>query len=494
MTAHVYSVTLANEAVARGVQLSPVPVGTSCEEGLKQMAKQQLAKVLAIDDDAQGIEFIKDVLADSGVEILTASDPQTGLRIFKESRPQIVLLDLVMPGVQGLEILESIIAEDPGTDVILMSAHHSTESAVEAIQKGAADYLNKPIGVEKLRSRVAQLVSDSLIRQKTHELEHDLLDACQFEGIVGRSPLMLEVFAKTRRVSPHFRTVLVTGATGTGKELVAGALHRLSPAASGRFAVCNCSAIAENLVESELFGYVRGAFTGANRDKVGVFEYADRGTVFLDEIGELPLAAQAKLLRVLQNHEVQRVGSPATKKIDVRVIAATNRNLRSMVSQGTFREDLYYRLTMVNIMLPRLAQRREDMPLLQRHFLEKFAAEFKKPLKGLTRRAQMRMGTYSWPGNVRELENVIGHACMMVDGPVIDVGDLAEPLQGLPGDTAEQDESLLSLKELQMRHVVRVLALTGGNKLQAAKILGISRATIYQLLTQAKTEVASSVQ
>jgi DNA-binding NtrC family response regulator len=165
-----------------------------------------------------------------------------------------------------------------------------------------------------------------------------------------------------------------------------------------------------------------------------------------------------------------------------------------MVSQGTFREDLYYRLTMVNIMLPRLAQRREDMPLLQRHFLEKFAAEFKKPLKGLTRRAQMRMGTYSWPGNVRELENVIGHACMMVDGPVIDVGDLAEPLQGLPGDTAEQDESLLSLKELQMRHVVRVLALTGGNKLQAAKILGISRATIYQLLTQAKTEVASSVQ
>jgi DNA-binding NtrC family response regulator len=458
------------------------------------MAKQQSAKLLAIDDDVQGLEFIKDVLADSGVEILTATDPQAGLRIFKQARPQIVLLDLVMPGVQGLEILESIIAEDPGTDVILMSAHHSTESAVEAIQKGAADYLNKPVEVEKLRSRIAQLLSDSIRRQKTYDLEHDLLDACQFEGIVGRSPLMLEVFAKIRRVSLHFRTVLVTGATGTGKEVVASALHRLSPAASGRFTVCNCSAIAENLVESELFGYVRGAFTGAIQDKIGVFEYADHGTVFLDEIGELPLAAQAKLLRVLQNHEIQRVGSPATRKLDVRVIAATNRDLRSMVNQGKFREDLFYRLTMVNIVLPRLADRREDMPLLQRHFLDKFAAEFKKPIKGFTRRAQMRMSDYSWPGNVRELENVIGHACMMVDGPLIDIADLAEPLQGLPSYTVGQDESLLSLKELQMRHVVRVLALAGGNKLQAAKILGISRATIYQLLTQARTENAGSLQ
>jgi DNA-binding NtrC family response regulator len=459
------------------------------------MAKHHSAKLLAIDDDAQGLEFIKDVLAHSGVEILTANDPQTGLRIFKQSRPQIVLLDLVMPGVRGLEMLESILATDPGTDVILMSAHHSTESAVEAIQKGAADYLNKPIDVDKLRLRIAQLLSDAAIRQKTYQLEHQLLDACQFEGIVGRSPLMLEVFAKTRRVAPHFRTLLVTGATGTGKELVAGALHRLSPVASGRFAVCNCSAIAETLVESELFGYVRGAFTGATQDKVGVFEYADRGTVFLDEIGELPLASQAKLLRVLQNHEVQRVGSPATRAVDVRVIAATNRNLRSMVNEGSFREDLYYRLTMVNIMLPRLADRREDMPLLQNYFLEKFATEFKKPLKGITRRAQMRMSSYSWPGNVRELENVIGHACMMVDGPAIDIGDLADPLRSVPpGDAVGQDESLLSLKELQMRHVFRVLELAGGNKLQAAKILGISRATIYQLLTHAKTGDLGSLQ
>jgi transcriptional regulator with PAS, ATPase and Fis domain len=299
---------------------------------------------------------------------------------------------------------------------------------------------------------------------------------------------MLEVVAKIRRVSPHFRTVLVNGPTGTGKELVAAALHRLSPVVLGPFAVCNCSAIADTLVESELFGYVRGAFTGAAQDKVGLFEYANRGAVFLDEIGELPLAAQGKLLRVLQNQEVQRVGSPATRKVDVRVIAATNRNLRAMVSEGKFREDLYYRLTMVSITLPRLADRREDLPLLQRHFLEKFAAEFRKPLKGITRRAQARMGTYSWPGNVRELENVIGQACMLVDSPVIDIGDLADPLRGLPSDAAAQDDSLLSLRELQMRHVHRVLALAGGNKLQAAKILGISRATIYQLLTQSKPE------
>ncbi len=451
------------------------------------MTRYSPSKLLAIDDDSQGLGFVQDVLAQSGVEILTANDPQSGLRIFKQSRPQIVLLDLVMPGIQGLEMLDNILSVDPGTDVILMSAHHSTESAVEAIQKGAADYFNKPIDVAKLRTRVAQLLSDAAHRQKTYQLEHELLDACQFEGMVGRSPLMLDVFARIRRVSPHFRTVLVTGPTGTGKELVANSLHRLSPASSGRFVAFNCSAIAETLIESELFGYVRGAFTGATQDKVGVFEYADHGTVFLDEIGELPLAAQAKLLRVLQNQEIQRVGSPATRKVDVRVIAATNRNLRSMVNEGTFREDLYYRLTMVNIPLPRLADRREDMPLLQRHFLEKFAAEFKKPLKGITRRAQLRMGSYSWPGNVRELENVIGHACMMVDGPAIDIGDLAEPLRGASGDVVGQDDSLLSLKELQMKHVFRVLELAGGNKLQAAKILGISRATIYQLLTQAKT-------
>jgi transcriptional regulator with PAS, ATPase and Fis domain len=267
---------------------------------------------------------------------------------------------------------------------------------------------------------------------------------------------------------------------------VARALHRLSPAAANPFVVCNCSAIVESLLESELFGYVRGAFTGATHDKTGVFEYANHGTVFLDEIGELPLTAQGKLLRVLQNHEIQRVGSPVPRTVDARVIAATNRNLRSMVDDGTFRADLYYRLAMVEVRLPGLAERREDLPLLERYFLEKFAAEYQKPLSGMTRRAQSRMANYSWPGNIRELENVIGNACMMVDGPVIDVGDLPDPLRGPSRELPPQDDILISLEELQKRHAVRVLERVGGNKSHAAEILGISRATMYQLLAQTR--------
>jgi DNA-binding NtrC family response regulator len=450
------------------------------------MPDHPIPKLLAIDDEAQSLELIKDALSNAGVEILTASDPKIGLETFKRVRPQIVLLDLRMPGIRGLELLEWLLAADPGVEVILMTGQYSTESAVEAIQKGACDYLDKPLNVERLRRRISELLSEAQVRSRTQELEHELLDACQFSGIVGRSPLMLDVFAKLRRVAPHFRSVLVTGPTGTGKELVARALHRLSPVGTGPFAVCNCSAIVETLVESELFGHVRGAFTGATHDKIGVFEYGNHGTVFLDEIGEFSLTAQSKLLRVLQSQEIQRIGSPIPRAIDIRVIAATNRNLRAMVREGKFREDLYYRLAMVEIPLPRLMDRREDLPLLERHFLERFAAEYKKPVAGITRRAQTRMAIYSWPGNIRELENVIGNACMMVDGTVIDIGDLPEPVRGQAGDVAGQDEIMMSLEELQKRHVMRVLEHVGGNKSQAAEMLGISRATIYQLLADAK--------
>lgn len=450
------------------------------------MTGTAVPKLLAIDDQIQSLELVKDALSDVGIEILTASDPQVGLEMFKRVRPQIVLLDLVMPGVQGFEMLEKIIAADPGAEVILMTAHYSTESAVEAIQKGASDYLNKPLSVDKLRRRIAVLLSEAEERRRTHELDHEVLNACQFEGIVGRSPLMLDVFAKIRRVAPHFRNVLLTGPTGSGKELVARALQRLSPVAAGPFCVCNCSAIAETLVESELFGYTRGAFTGAFQEKIGLFEFANRGTVFLDEVGELPLSAQAKLLRVLQNNEIQRIGSPVVKTVDVRVVAATNRHLPSLVAEGKFREDLYYRLAMVEISLPRLIDRREDLPLLQRYFLEKFAHEYKKPVRGITRRAQNRMALFSWPGNVRQLENVIGNACMMVDGPVIDINDLPEPVRSQSGDPIGQPETLLPLHEMQRRHVMRVLEHVSGNKSQAAAILGISRATIYQMLTEAK--------
>jgi DNA-binding NtrC family response regulator len=452
------------------------------------MTSTTTLKLLVIDDDAQNLEMIKLALKRQGLEIMTSQDPEEGFETFLRTRPRIVLLDLVMPKVSGIEILERIVSVDPGVDVILITGHYSAESAVEAIQKGASDYLTKPIEIDKLRSRVAILLADAEMRQKTLRLDQQLIDAYRFEGMVGRGPLMMEVYAKIRRIAPHFRTVLVTGATGTGKELVARALHRLSPASRGQFVVCNCSALVDNLVESELFGYVRGAFTGATQDKVGMFEHADKGTIFLDEIGELAPAAQAKLLRVLQDRQVQRVGSLTPRSIDVRVIAATHRNLKTMVRDGQFREDLYYRLAVVEIPLPILGNRREDLPLLERHFIEKFSTEYNKSIAGLVRRAQTRLATYPWPGNVRELENVIGNACMMVDGNLIDIRDLPERLREPLNEDLGGDETFLSLDEMQRRHILRVLEGVGGNKARAAEVLGIGRATIYQLLARMKIE------
>jgi transcriptional regulator with PAS, ATPase and Fis domain len=339
-----------------------------------------------------------------------------------------------------------------------------------------------------LRERIDALVAEAERRRKTLRLDHELVDAYQFQGMVGRSPLILEVYAKIRRIAPHFRTVLVTGDTGTGKELAARALHRLSPASSGRFVVCNCSALVDNLVESELFGHVRGAFTGATQDKIGMFEYADGGAIFLDEIGELSPAAQAKLLRVLQNRQVQRVGALTARDVDVRVIAATHRNLKTMVREGRFREDLYYRLAVVEISLPKLASRREDLPLLERFFIEKFSEEYNKPISGLVRRAQTRLASYPWPGNVRELENVIGNACMMAEGNLIDIADLPERLRKPLNDELTVDDRILSLEEAQRQHVLRVLDAVGGNKARAAEALGIARATMYQMLSRMKVE------
>jgi DNA-binding NtrC family response regulator len=452
------------------------------------MNKPTIFKLLAIDDDPQTLSVIADALGDEGLEILTAEDPDAGFEMFLQFRPRIVLLDLIMPGVSGMDVLKRMIASDPGSNVIVISGHYSAESAMEAIQQGACDYLTKPLDFRRLRHRIASFLAEAEIRRRTLLLDQELVQACQFEGIVSRSPLMLDVFAKIRRVAPHFRTVLVTGATGTGKELVARAIHRLSVGSPGQFVACNCSALVESLVESELFGYVKGAFTGAIQDRAGLFENANGGVILLDEIGDLSLTAQAKLLRVLQDHHVRRVGSSVSRNIDVRVIAATNRDLRKMVREGLFREDLYYRLAVVEIALPPLANRREDLPLLQRYFVGRFAAEYKKPISGLTRRAQGLMATYPWPGNIRELENVVGNACMMVDSKFIDINDLPERLRTpFTGDSAI-DEGLLPLDEVQRRHVMRVLERVGGNKARAAEILGLGRATIYQILSRMKIE------
>jgi len=439
-------------------------------------------KLVVIDDDPQNLKLVQFVLADEQLEIHTASDPQSGLDLIRRLHPQVVLLDLVMPGVEGMELLEKILDFDPGIDVILMTGYYSTESAVEAIQKGASDYLPKPLPTEKLQQRIGQIAEEARRRQRSFTLDNDLLENFEFEGMIGRSPLMLDLFSKIRRIAPHFRTVLVTGATGVGKELVAKALHRLCAASEGPFVAMNCSSISETLAESELFGHVKGAFTGADQNKIGLFEYADGGTAVLDEIGEMPLPMQAKLLRVLQNQEFQRVGSPAPRKVNVRVVAATNRDLPAMVSRGKFREDLYFRLCMVELRIPSLAERLEDLPLLERHFLRHFAGEYKKPISGLTRRAQTVLARYPWPGNVRELQNVIGHACMMSESEFIDIRDLPDNLRVPKPASSLDTDSLLSIRQLERLHARRVLGRVGGNKVKAAEILGISRTHLYQLL------------
>jgi len=450
----------------------------------KGEAVDHSVRIVAIDDDPGFLDFLTHALNGNGIEIVTSVDPQRGLDLALGVRTEIVLLDLMMPTCSGFDLLEKIVRANPTINVILLTAEYSTESAVEAIQKGAADYLNKPISVEALRLRVKKFVDNARERREAMKVSHELLRTFQFEGIVGWSPLMLEVFDKIRRVAPHYRNILISGHTGTGKELVANSLHHLSPVSSGPFVICNCAAMVETLFESELFGHVRGAFTGAIQDKKGYFELANGGTVFLDEIGEASLSIQAKLLRVLQDHVVQRVGSPARHQVDVRVIVATNRDLRAMVTQKTFREDLYYRISSVEIKLPRLSRRREDLPLLERHFLAKFAAQYKKPIRGITRKAQILMTRYSWPGNVRELENVLAHACMMAQGNAIDGGDLPEALRVEQLSSGEGDPDLCSLEEVQRRHVQRVLGFVNGNRMEAADILGIGRTTLYRYLRE----------
>jgi len=441
--------------------------------------------LLVIDDNPGNVELLSNGLAQPGLEILTASHPEEGLNLFCNRRPPIVITDLMMPHMTGMEVLERIVEIDPSTDVILMTAHYSTESAVEALKKGASDYLNKPISIAPLRERISKLIEEVVKRQRTLQLEDELRTNSEFEGIVGRSPQMCEMFWRIRRVAPHYRALLITGETGTGKDLIARALHRLSPVASSRYVVLNCSAVVETLFESELFGHVKGAFTGATHDKPGLFEHAHGGTLFLDEIGDMPLATQAKLLRVLQNQEIQRVGALNTRKVDVRVVAATNHDLRTAVAEKRFREDLYYRLSMVEIHAPRLAERKEDLSLLQRHFVARFAAQYGKEVRGLTHRAQVRLSRHSWPGNVRELENVIGHAAMMTTIDMVDVEDLPSYLHASSEHPEQTTASLPAggtLAEMEREYITRVLRETGGVISAAATRLGVPRTTLNAMM------------
>ena len=437
--------------------------------------------VLVIDDDQAVLDLMSDVLRDLPVRICLSHDPRKGLELLRQLRPRLLVLDHHLPDhARGIDLLEEILRIDPRTEVVLISGDYSPASAVEAIQKGAADYLTKPLSARALRSKVEQAIEAAKRNQTTSELEGELLSSFQFQGMVGRSPAMLEVFNKMSRVAPHFRSVLITGPTGSGKELVARGLHHLSPVRKAPFIACNCASIPEPLAESEMFGHVKGAFTGADRERPGLFEEANGGTIFLDEIAEMPMVLQAKLLRVLQTHEIQRVGSALPRKLHIRVIAATNRDLREEVSERRFREDLFYRLSTVHLRLPALAQRKEDLPLLQRYFIEKFASEYKKNISGITRRGQALLSRHSWPGNVRELENAIAGACMMSASEVLDIDDFPAEIRSPASQFS--DPSLLSLKAIQQKHARDVLNLVEGNKARAAEILGISRSTLYTIL------------
>lgn len=436
---------------------------------------------LVIDRDGGVSEEVGRALLGLPVAVMKAGDWVEGMSLYRRFLPQMVFMDSEFDDKQVL--LHEMFAGDSALDVVLMTNSWTEAGALEAVARGASDLLSKPLAPAKLREAVSDIIAQAETRRHTRQLDKELLEAYQFQGMVGRSPRMLDVFSRIRRVAPLFQTALVTGPTGTGKELIARALHNLSPRSHEKFVVCNCSALTETLLESQLFGHVKGAFTGATHDRTGLFEYADRGTLFLDEIGELSLAGQAKLLRILQNQELQRVGSPVARTVDVHVIAATNRDVRELAVKGQFRQDLFYRLSMIEIPLPPLADRMEDLPLLQQHFLRYFSTKYGKELKGISRRAQIFLTRHSWPGNVRELENVIGNACIMAEGKIVSEGDLPEAIRA-PIVPPNKATGFMTLEEVQSRHLEYILKLVEGNKARAAEILGVSRATVYDMLAR----------
>jgi len=458
-------------------------MGVSTQPDPAQSSSPAIIDICIVDDDLAILEMLRETLSNFGYRCFGTSDPQEALAYVSSGKGRIVLCDLKMPGMDGLTFLEQALHQDPGVYVILMTGFYSIDSAIEAIKHGAYDYLPKPLDRQRLKKTIADLAEQFDRRRRIHDLEQRLVSDLEFHGIVSRSPAMVDVFEMARKISQHYVNVLLVGPTGSGKELVAHAIHQLSPVAHQRFAVCNCSAIVDTLLESQLFGHLLGTFTGATETRAGLFEYANGGTVFLDEVGETSLAMQAKLLRVVQNREIQRVGSPEIRRVKVRLIAATNRDLRSEVAAGRFREDLFYRLSTIQIRIPSLAQRLEDIPALITFLIKKYNAAYGKQIQGLTRRAQMVLLQHPWPGNVRELENVISSASLVAVNDFIDVHDLPEQLQK-PDRALTPAKSWrpLPLQDVRREHIERVLELCSGNRVRAAQMLGIGRTSLYRYL------------
>jgi len=456
--------------------------------------QNQRPRLLVVDDDRAILTLIGTIALAEGFDVATTVNGEDAMKQLRHRPAELVLLDLRMPGITGLDVLRAIREVSPRCKVVLMTGFGTIDGAVEAVKLGALDYVTKPLDLQRLRSLLAAVREEAAQRREVLTLEGDLAERLEFCGMVGRGPAMQELFGLIRRLAPHVRTALISGETGTGKELAARALHKLGPRSTKRFVTVNCSAVVETLFESELFGHMRGAFTGATEHKAGLFETADGGTLFLDEVGELPLPVQAKLLRVLEEGEVQLVGSLEPRKIDVRVIAATNRDLLGDVAAGRFRNDLYYRLNIVEIRLPPLRERREDIPYLTAAFVRNFSQRFNKPLIGLTPGAERMLADAGWDGNVRQLRNVIERACILAEGDFVGEGDLAGSMQeqrltpatatsnAVLGGAPHMDASPAPLVEVEREHIIRTLQQVRGNKAVDARLLGISRRAFYRQL------------
>jgi two-component system response regulator HydG len=444
-------------------------------------------RVLIIDDDEAHAEALAEGLEIDGYDCKLATSGEAGIERMSAETYDAILTDLVMRGPGGLEVLAAARTLQPEAVVLLITGHGSVESAVDAIRLGAADYILKPVRIAELRTRLGRAIEAGDLRRTNLELRRQIDKRFGFEGIVGHSPALQRVFDVLGQVSATNATVLIMGESGTGKELVARAIHNNSPRRDQHFVAVNCAALSEGLIESELFGHVKGAFTGAVASKEGRIVYADGGTLFLDEVGDMPLATQAKLLRVLESREVQPVGGNAVRKVDIRLVAATNRDLRSMVKQGTFREDLLFRLQVVTLDLPPLRERAGDVPMLIDHFISELALQHGRRVRGITPEARTLLVRYDWPGNVRELRNTIENMVLLARSDVLTAEDVPDSVrEGGRGPRRAGGYELAgrSLAEVERDLIEANLRLAEGNREKAAAILGMGERTLYRKLKE----------
>ncbi len=433
--------------------------------------------ILVVDDDLVAAELLSEVLAREGYRVEAVTSGMEAVEVSKKISFDMIITDLKMPGMNGIEVLRAFKKAQPHSITIVITAFGSFETAMEAIRNGAYDYISKPFRMDEIKAKVRRGLEQKFLLPSREKADKDL----PLSALVGTSPRMLEIYKMIARVSQTNVTVLILGKSGTGKELVARAIHDNSPRAGKPYVTVNCAALPENLLESELFGYMKGAFTDAASDKKGLFEEANGGTCFLDEIGDMPLSIQSKLLRVLQKGEIRRLGGTQTINVDIRVLAATNKDLEAMVNKGQFREDLFYRLHVVTIALPPLRERAVDIPLLADHFFQRAAARSGKDVRGISKEAMEFLSAYDWPGNIRQLENLIEKAVALTNNKVILPADILIDLyEKKPAFTGE--ERIPTLEEVKKNHIMKVLSHAGGNQNLAADILGINRKTLYRLL------------